>query len=231
MLPYYLMFQEEDHLAGLYAASTVVSYSKKEKILRSYAGYETLYIVKDGVVRSFYTDEKGVELTVNLLKPRAIFPLSGYLSGKENLYDFEAFTDTTLYKAPKEKVKKLIYKNATLSSYYLERFAQAIEGYVIRSRFLANGSATQKITSALLMLFRRFGKEVRGQMIINLPLTHQDIADLAGVTRETVSILLGMLKKEGIISTKGKYLTILNSDQLSLKASENDDGSLLNLSF
>ena len=231
MLPYYSMFQEEDKLSNLFTASPAVSYSKKEIILHSFAEYESLFIVKDGVVRSFYTDEKGVELTVNLLKPRAIFPLSGYLTGKENLYDFEAFTDVTLHKAPKEKVKEIIFKSAEFSSYYLEKFSQALEGYVVRSRFLANGNATQKITSALLMLSRRFGKEAEEKTIINLPLTHQDIADLAGVTRETVSILIGLLRKEGIISTRAKYLTILNSDKLLLKASENDDGSLMNLSF
>ena len=45
-------------------------------------------------------------------------------------------------------------------------------------------------------------------MLINLKLTHQDIANMAGITRETATISIGKLKKAGIIDREGKMFMV-----------------------
>src|SRR4030065_472193 len=75
--------------------------------------------------------------------------------------------------------------NGHFKSVLIRSFARGLEGYVVRSFFLIKGSAMQKVASSLLLLLKRFGKESDAGRFIDLPLTHQDIANLSGITRET----------------------------------------------
>jgi len=70
---------------------------------------------------------------------------------------------------------------------------------------------------ALVRLFgwlaKRFGQEVEQGQLIDLRLTHQDIADLMGLTRVTVTRLLNDLEKQGIIQRKERQFIVLH-DQM-----------------
>ncbi len=62
-------------------------------------------------------------------------------------------------------------------------------------------------------LARRFGQEVEQGQLIDLRLTHQDIADLVGLTRVTVTRLLNEFEKQGIIQRKARQFIVLQEQQ------------------
>ena len=68
--------------------------------------------------------------------------------------------------------------------------------------------------SSLLRLFawlaKRFGQEVEQGKLIDLRLTHQEIAELIGVTRVTVTRLLSDFEKQGIIQRKERQFIVLH---------------------
>jgi CRP/FNR family transcriptional regulator len=207
-------------------------YSAKEIILASGNEIRLIYFVRSGIARSFYIDEKGNELTINLLKPFTFFPISTILAGKDIAYDFQAFTNVEVNISPVKDVLEFLEHDNGFKNLLVKNFASGLEGYLLRSFFLIKGSAMQKVASTFLMLLGRFGKEENGKRCIDIPLTHQDIADLSGITRETASIQMGILMKEKLISRRGKTTFILDFKGLSEKAVVGDeDGSLLNISF
>jgi CRP/FNR family transcriptional regulator len=53
----------------------------------------------------------------------------------------------------------------------------------------------------LLKLAENNGKMKDGRLLIEIPMTHQDIANAIGTTRETVNRMLNQLRKEGIVAT------------------------------
>lgn len=71
--------------------------------------------------------------------------------------------------------------------------------------------------SSLLRLFgwlaKRFGQEVEQGRLIDLRLTHQDLAELIGATRVTVTRLLNDLEKQGVIQRVQRQFVVLH-DQL-----------------
>ncbi len=209
----------------------IKNFSVKETILSSGDEIRSIYFIRSGIVRSFYIDEKGSELTINLLKTFSFFPMSAALAERNNAYDFQAFTKVEANVAPVSDALNFLERNSNFKGLLVRNFARGLEGYVIRSFFLIKGSAMQKVASTLLMLLKRFGGESGDKKCIELPLTHQDIADLSGITRETASIQIEILEKERLISRKGRSISILNFDALSEKAMVGEDGNLLNLSF
>jgi CRP-like cAMP-binding protein len=68
----------------------------------------------------------------------------------------------------------------------------------------------------MLFLSERFGKSHGSQIIINAPITHQDIADSINMNRETASRVLEDLFKEQLIGQEEHLFTIL--DPLKLRA-------------
>lgn len=206
-------------------------FSRGEIIASSGDEIKSVFYIRSGIARSFYIDENGDELTINLLKPFSFFPLSAVLAGKNNAYDFQAFTKVEVNVSPVNEVLKYLNKNSDFKSVLLKTFSIGLEGYLIRSFFLIKGSATQKVASSLMMLAKRFGGKNGNSIIIDLPLTHQDIANLAGITRETTSIHIEILEKERIISRKGRKTLILDYPGLTQKATIGEDGNLLDFSF
>lgn len=232
MLPYRcIMTEDADTLSRFFDKYPLKRYTAKEIILSSGEDIGSIYYVRSGIVRSYYIDENGSELTINLLKSSTYFPLSTVLAKRNNSYDFEAFTDVVVNVTPVKDTLKFLEGNSEFKSILIRSFARGLEGYVVRSFFLIKGSAMQKVASSLLLLLKRFGKKTDGGHFIDLPLTHQDIANFSGITRETVSIQIGILEKERLITRVGKYIHILNAKDLSEKASVGDDGILLPLSF
>jgi CRP/FNR family transcriptional regulator len=73
---------------------------------------------------------------------------------------------------------------------------------------LVYGSATGKIAYILLMLMQRHGKKEDGVWKIAVPFTHKDLGSLMGSTRETVSIEMQKLIKNGVITHEQQLLTI-----------------------
>ncbi len=66
-----------------------------------------------------------------------------------------------------------------------------------------------------IWLARKFGQEVEQGQLINLPLTHQDIAEVIGTTRVTVTRLIKQLKQEGILDCPRRNCILLRPGLLS----------------
>jgi len=74
---------------------------------------------------------------------------------------------------------------------------------------IRNGQVQQRLLQLLNWLARKFGRETSQGQQIELRLTHQDIADVLGATRVTITRLMGILEREGIIDCSGQYCVLL----------------------
>jgi CRP/FNR family transcriptional regulator len=76
------------------------------------------------------------------------------------------------------------------------------------------GSADSRIRMGIYDLAKKHGiRDARGT-IIDLKITHQELADMVGTSRETVTRVLARLKEEGIIEITDRRMTLLNSQAL-----------------
>jgi CRP-like cAMP-binding protein len=78
--------------------------------------------------------------------------------------------------------------------------------YIIRSE-----RTQQRLLKILIWLAQKFGRKVQQGQLIELRLTHQELAEVTGATRVTVTRLLNQFEKEGIISRTHRHTIILRS--------------------
>jgi CRP-like cAMP-binding protein len=81
--------------------------------------------------------------------------------------------------------------------------------------YLVFSNAYTKIATTLISCANKFGEiQKNNSTIIDIPLTHKDIATLVGITRETTSLEMKKLEKQGFISRDGRRLIINNVKKL-----------------
>jgi CRP/FNR family transcriptional regulator len=190
-------------------------YKKGQSILKPGGKVDTIFNIESGYVRSYSVNEEGDVLVINIYKPLNFIPITEALADRVNPYFFEAMTDSVIQKAPLKEVIKFLQSDGDVLFDLARRVSIGLEGFMIRTQYLLRSNATQKITSTIILLSRRFGirRDDNTHEII-LPQTHEDIAGLSGTSRETVSIELAKLKKSKIISTDKKRITVLDFEKL-----------------
>jgi CRP-like cAMP-binding protein len=192
-----------------------VHFKKGETIIQPEEPLEYIYAIEKGYVKSYSLNDDGYELIMNIYEPGSFFPITETLARKVNTYFFEAVTNVIVYKAPTEKVHAFLQEDKEVLFDLVKRISIGLEGFMIRTQYLIRSNATQKITSSLVLLARRFGEKLKtNEVKIIIPQTNTDIANLSGVSRETASIELKKLKDENIITTKNKTTTILDLEKL-----------------
>jgi CRP-like cAMP-binding protein len=97
----------------------------------------------------------------------------------------------------------------------LDYFTTSYSASLIRINGLEQSKARNKLIYTLYFLCQRYGKSTEDSLRVEIPieLTHQNIASLVGLTRETTAMEMSKLKKEGVISYKKQRYTT-NIDQL-----------------
>ena len=187
----------------------------KEVILSPEEKIEFIYLLESGVVRSYAISIEGHELTLNIYKEGSIFPITTLLAERVNSFYFETMTPSKLMLAPALDVCNYLENDKEALFDMTKRISRGLEGFVTRSMFFSKASACQKVASSMVMLAKRFGeKTTSGNIKINLPLTHQDLANLAGISRETASIEIKKLERMNIIKRLGKITDVLDMEKL-----------------
>jgi len=79
---------------------------------------------------------------------------------------------------------------------------------------MAFRDVTGRLSKLILKLAEEFGEETARGIRINIKLTHRDIGNMIGVSRETTTSTLNSFKKNKLIDFSRRYITVLNKDGL-----------------
>lgn len=191
------------------------NFKTSEVIIRPDDEVYFVYYIESGYVSQQVVSENGEDFIVNIYRPGSYFPMSLVLQGIANDCSYEALTKLTVRKAPVQEIFHFMQKNPAVMQELLVRLASGLNSMASKTEALVFGTASRKIAATLYFTAQRFGKQVGKTTIIDFPLTHKRIAAMTGITRETASIEMMKLKKAGILSYKGKTVTIFNMATLS----------------
>ena len=177
--------------------------SKKEIILEP-EDKEKVYLIKRGQVKLYQLTEEGKRVIIDTLGPGSIFGNFGDDSQSQNFA--EATSDTFVCIAKRETFFKTVANKPELSVKLMGMLFDQISQARDYIAAMAGGSVLSKLKFKLAELGNRYGEEKGSKVKINQRFTHEEIADMIGVSRETVTKLLGALRREGIIEFEGKNI-------------------------
>jgi len=192
-----------------------IIFKKGKLILQPSTHITHIYYLIEGYVRMYSLLPNGKELTITIFKPDSFFPLFLAIDERENTYYFESFTTSVIKRIPTEQVLHFIKNNHDVLYDFTRRTSRGMQGVIENLQYQLFGSVTQRTIETLLMLARRFGTKKGNGVQIELPISHQDIANFVGVARETISIEMSKLQKQGMITALYKRITVPDVSALS----------------
>lgn len=180
-----------------------------------------VYFLKSGVVKSFFT--RGVhrgrmsspEFVVRLYGAGEFFLLGSSLLRKASPQTAVAVRPCEVLVYPTNEIEDVLRGPESLMKSVLLQLAkdQEVQAGLAKDHYLA--SVQERIAHQLVLLAEKFGTPRSGNGItLNLKLTRNELAQLAGTINESLSRHLTELKSEGVIDLNGKEIHILDLDSL-----------------
>lgn len=182
---------------------TLRTFKKGEIIIFQGEAPRSAFIVKNGIVKAYNLSVNGDEKPVGFYTSNQTFPAAwAYGKTPSAVYYYEAFSDEVqLYTVPRADYVAFVQKNPSLAFAELERYVLDHLAQSMRLNALQHSRAGDKLIYTLHYLSLSHGiKKDQHLVEITLSLTHQDFANLTGLTRETAATELNKLKHLGIIS-------------------------------
>lgn len=192
----------------------ILRYGKDQILIHADDIPSGVFYVKSGFVKMSVILKTGREMTLNIFKPGAYFPMIWAITNIPDNYYYKTITATELQRAPRDVVLDFVKKNPDALFELTKRILRGVKGLLINIEHQLSGDSYHRVIAAIILAAKRFGLKEKEGLIIKLPLTHQEIADIAGITRETVSLAMVKLEKKKIISYKGHTLLIKNLEGL-----------------
>jgi CRP-like cAMP-binding protein len=186
-----------------------------------YQGDETnrLFYLKKGFVKLFQTAEDGHEPVVYLYGPKSILGLRA-LTSKDHTFwhTCEALTDCELIPVSAEEYKEALVSQPESIVDLLYLFIQRLNYTERRLYGFITAETTSRVAAFLYDCVLRFGEKKNGKVAIPIPLTHQLVAEFVGSARESVTIALNKLIKNGVIAHTRGNISVLNLSKLKKQA-------------
>lgn len=154
----------------------------------------------------------GKQFTVDILTSGNIFGETSTLSLTDDQVYAEAMTDTYLCMIGRNDFEGFIERNPKIALKFINILSNRLKEVYSLSEKIALSDVKYRLIYLLLKLSEKTGKRINEWQTINMKLTHADIANMIGSTRETTSAILSQLKKDGLIK-KDLKLSI-NAEQI-----------------
>lgn len=188
---------------------------------------QTTFFIKSGVIKVYNITTSGEEKTVGYESADGLMPLE-WLFGRSpvSLYYYDTFTDCQVHSVPKPDLLEILNLNPNLANFLLNRAISLYISSTIHLHALEQSKARDKLLYILQYLVMRFGKQLNSEeSLIELRLTHQEIANLIGITRETASTEIGRLTKTGILRQEHLHY-VINTNKALRQLGESDFAEL-----
>jgi CRP/FNR family transcriptional regulator, cyclic AMP receptor protein len=173
-----------------------------------------VYMLCKGRVKLIMASPSGKTLIMRVVEAGELLGLHSAISGHTHEVTAETLQPCQVDFIRRDDFTKLLHEHGDASISVMQQFSNYYRGACHQIRYLGlTPSATEKIACFLLEAAAH-GQETPKGVRFNLSLTHEEIAQVLGVTRETVTRALTELRTKMLISTKGPSVLIRNKPAL-----------------
>jgi CRP/FNR family transcriptional regulator len=189
-------------------------YEKDEIIFFENDSVKKLYLLVNGKVKLSMLSAEGKEKVLTILQEGDIFGELSLFDEDPHPLTAEAMDDARLLIIPWNEMEKMIIKRPSLAIKIIEALSKKTRLLTSQVRELVFQDAAGRLASLLSRLAEDFGREIEEGTVIDLVLTHQEIANLIGSSRVTVTKLINKFIDDGMITIKKRKIIITDFESL-----------------
>jgi CRP-like cAMP-binding protein len=199
----------------LFRNGTTRSYDRNQLIYYQGDPISGVHFIEEGFVKAYTILDTGEMRTMFLFGPGEIFPLaiSTYRDWQKRSvrYFYQTLKRTRLRSVSYEELRDLVLSDPAAMDIYLNEVARTNESILDQLEIMKSKRAIDKVSMLLPYLVEKMGQRIDPDTYqLAVKLSHQEIADLSGITRETATLQLKNLEKKHIIEHRGAKWRIRN---------------------
>ena len=180
-----------------------------------------VYVVCTGRLKLSMTSAEGRKLIVRIARPGDLLGIHAALSGQSYEATAEALTPCRIDFISRKDLLVLLERQRSYGLSVAVAISKDFTDFFADARgLLLSISAAEKLARLLLRLADKFGRRTTNGVSFKTLLTHEEIAQMIGVSRETVTRSLNTFKRNRVIRTGEGGVVILNRVALAALASQ-----------
>jgi CRP/FNR family transcriptional regulator, nitrogen oxide reductase regulator len=189
-------------------------YLPQEVVYYSGDPAERLYVVADGYIKLMEHSESGKNVLLDILVPGETLGSLSTLPDDEYQDTAQAQIAACVLSIEKNLFRNILEKYPAVTLALLDVTHSRLRAARERVRQLSALPAEKRLVHTLLKLVEKLGKESDHGLLINVPLSREDLAQMTGTTTETTSRVLSQLQKEGLIQSGRQWIAVQDYQQL-----------------
>jgi CRP-like cAMP-binding protein len=202
-----------DTIEKIEKIGTRKNYLKNDVILMEDEVGTALFVIVTGKVKVARTSTDGREVILTILSESDFFGEMAILDGQTRSATVVAIEDTELFLIQRNDFINLITEYPEVAISLLQELTKRLRSADAKIKALSLKDAEGKVATVLLQLADDTGKIKHGKVEIEkLPL-QQDLANMAGTSRETISRTIHSFAKKGLVELDGSKLRIIDYEK------------------
>ncbi len=221
--------QPED-IRRMESVSRMKKFKRGESVYLPADAADGLLLLISGRIKICHLTPEGKQSILVFVEPGEVFGELSLVDPTIRQEYAEATENCQLVCIPREEVQRCMEKQPDLTLGITKLIGTRRRRVERRLRNLLFHSNRERLIFLLLELVEQYGRRVDGGVELAIKLSHQEMANIIGSTRETVTVVLGELQKEGLIEIARRRVKILELDRLasqvhaSARLPESDNG-------
>jgi CRP/FNR family transcriptional regulator len=189
-------------------------YTEGQKVFQPGDNRSILYFIMVGRVRLYEILPDGRAITLSILSVNDVFAQSADQNSYFHDVYAEVMKDSIVASIQESALDMLMEQSPMLASRIIYSFSQQLSQSQMLIEGLLGRDVSLRLVNILLKLANEFGVEGRDGTVIELGLTHQELADMIGSNRVTVTRKLIELQKKKLINIQNRTIQLLDRHAL-----------------
>ncbi|HEX8762311.1 MAG TPA: Crp/Fnr family transcriptional regulator [Candidatus Saccharimonadales bacterium] len=206
-------------ISSMLRTAKLRSYPKGQTILFPEDFTAHLFILKKGAVTMGDIDDQDYQKILHIFGPPALFPMVSFSEDTVRVsWYYTALTDCEVYLLPYDTLKKRLasVEGGTARNLLLQQLLKEVHELLVRVNSFNKTTSFDKLRAALEFLATHHTKTTTTSwQRVTIPITHQILAALTGLTRETVSITLRQMQEQKLVRYASAGKLYINRTKLS----------------
>ncbi|MDA8325998.1 MAG: Crp/Fnr family transcriptional regulator [Nitrospiraceae bacterium] len=196
----------DEDISQISGSFSLKKFRKNEVILQEQDTNEFMYMILSGKVKVVQITEDGKETIIAFHKSGDFFGEMSLIDGKTAPATVAAIENSNVAIISKKDFYSLLFVQNKFIVQLLRILCSRLREAYERIQILSFNNAAQRIKMLFIMLANMYGKEEEKGIRLDIKLTHQNMADMTGIARETVTRLINRAQKDNDIFFEGKVI-------------------------
>lgn len=190
-------------------------YKKGQMLVWRKEESEWVYFLISGTIKVAFTLQDGTERLLGYFQPGMTFAQMGsFFSDPHASLEYEALENSYVYRIPRSLFLKSVALDPDINKEYIDQILRNQIYLIERIEYQGEKGIKAKMVKWLLFMHKYYCDSESTACTINVPLTHEVVANFLHATRESVSKNINQLRRDGHITIKSKHITITDIDAL-----------------